>query len=216
MRDLIITENITLDGVIDAAEGWFMPAGDEDTDQSDVIAALAEQREAADAFLTGRPTFEQMRGFWPQQTDDETGVSDYLNRVQKYVVSTTLEDPGWEPTTILRGLDDVSRAQGAHGADIVVTGSLTLVPDLIAAGWWTSTGCSSTRSSSAAGSGCSRTRGRAAPRARRDAAVPLRHRADALPPGSSGLCAATGGWWRGAAEWRARRARGRATARSRR
>ena len=134
MRDLIITENITLDGVIDAAEGWFMPAGDEDTDQSDVIAALAEQREAADAFLTGRLTFEQMRGFWPQQTDDETGVSDYLNRVEKYVVSTTLEDPGWEPTTILRGLDDVRALKGRDGADIVVTGSLTLVPDLIAAG----------------------------------------------------------------------------------
>ena len=134
MRDLIITENITLDGVIDAAEGWFMPAGDEDTDQSDVIAALAEQREAADAFLTGRLTFEQMRGFWPQQTDDETGVSDYLDRVEKYVVSTTLEDPGWEPTTILRGLDDVRALKGRDGADIVVTGSLTLVPDLIAAG----------------------------------------------------------------------------------
>ena len=134
MRDLIITENITLDGVIDAAEGWFMPAGDEDTDQSDVIAALAEQREAADAFLTGRLTFEQMRGFWPQQTDDETGVSDYLNRVEKYVVSTTLEDPGWEPTTILRGLDDVRALKRRRGADIVVTGSLTLVPDLIAAG----------------------------------------------------------------------------------
>ena len=134
MRDLIITENITLDGVIDAAEGWFMPAGDEDTDQSDVIAALAEQREAADAFLTGRLTFEQMRGFWPQLTDDETGVSDYLDRVEKYVVSTTLEDPGWEPTTILRGLDDVRALKGRDGADIVVTGSLTLVPDLIAAG----------------------------------------------------------------------------------
>jgi hypothetical protein len=57
----------------------------------------------ADAFLVGRRTFEQMRGYWPQQTDDETGVSEYLNRVPKYVVSRTLEDPGWEPTTVLRG-----------------------------------------------------------------------------------------------------------------
>jgi hypothetical protein len=40
MRDLIITENITLDGVIDAAEGWFAPAGDEEVDQSDLIAAI--------------------------------------------------------------------------------------------------------------------------------------------------------------------------------
>jgi dihydrofolate reductase len=134
MRDLIITENITLDGVIDAADGWFVPAGDEDVDQSDVIAALAEQREAADAFLAGRETFEQMRGFWPQRAGDETGVSEYLDRVQKYVVSATMGDPGWEPTTVLRGLDDVRALKGRHGGDIVVTGSLTLVPDLIAAG----------------------------------------------------------------------------------
>ena len=80
MRDRIITENITLDGVIDAAEGWFAPAGDEDLDESDLIAALTAQRDAADAFLVGRTTFEQMRGYWPQQTDDTTGISEYLNR----------------------------------------------------------------------------------------------------------------------------------------
>src|SRR5215218_8403899 len=52
MRELIVTENITLDGVIDATEGWFNPAGDDaEIDQSDVEAALREQREAADALL---------------------------------------------------------------------------------------------------------------------------------------------------------------------
>jgi dihydrofolate reductase len=134
MRDLIITENITLDGVIDAAEGWFVPAADAEIDQSDLIAALTEQREAADAFLVGRKTFEEMRGYWPQQTDDTTGVSDYLNRVSKYVVSATLQDPAWEPTTILRGplREEVEALKSAPGADIVVTGSMTLVADLIA------------------------------------------------------------------------------------
>src|SRR4051794_7838047 len=135
MRDLIITENITLDGVIDASGGWFGPAED-DVDRSDITAALTEQREAADAFLTGRRTFEQMREYWPKQTDDTTGISDYLNRVPKYVVSRTLEEPGWEPTTVLRGpLDeDVAALKAAPGADIVVTGSMTLVHGLIAAG----------------------------------------------------------------------------------
>jgi dihydrofolate reductase len=136
VRDLIVTENITLDGVIDAAGGWFAPAGEDDVDQSDVIAAIAEQREAADAFLTGRVTFEQMRGYWPNLTDDETGVSDYLNRVHKYVVSRTLDDPGWEPTTVLHGpLDDeIAALKAAPGKDIVVTGSITLVHDLVATG----------------------------------------------------------------------------------
>ena len=136
MRDLIVTENITLDGVIEATEGWFAPAGDDDVDQSDLIAALTEQREAADAFLVGRTTFEQMRGYWPQQTDDTTGVSEYLNRVSKYVVSRTLQDPAWDPTTVLRGplTEEIQALKSAPGADIVVTGSMTLVHALIAAG----------------------------------------------------------------------------------
>jgi dihydrofolate reductase len=134
MRDLIITENITLDGVIDASEGWFAPAGEEDVDQSDVIAAVKAQSDAADALLVGRTTFEELRGFWPQQTDDETGVSDYLNRVSKYVLSSTLDDPAWERTTVLRGplREEVRKLKEAPGADIVVTGSMTLVADLIA------------------------------------------------------------------------------------
>lgn len=136
MRDLIITQNVTLDGVIDATGGWFAPSGHDDADETDMIEALAEQREAADAFLVGRTTFEEMRSFWPRQTDDETGVADYLNRVHKYVASSTLTDPGWEPTTILSGpLEDEVRAlEQAPGSDIVVTGSLTLVPALIASG----------------------------------------------------------------------------------
>jgi hypothetical protein len=60
MRDLVVTENITLDGVIEATEGWFGPAGGKD-DLSDVETALQEQREAADALFLGRITFEQMR-----------------------------------------------------------------------------------------------------------------------------------------------------------
>jgi dihydrofolate reductase len=136
VRDLVITENITLDGVIDASAGWFAPAGAGDVDSSDQIEAIAEQREAGDAFLVGRRTFEQMRSYWPNRTDDETGVSAYLDRVEKYVVSTTLDDPGWEPTTVLRGplADDIAALKAASGADIVTTGSITLVHALIAEG----------------------------------------------------------------------------------
>src|SRR5665809_113140 len=93
MRKLVVTENITLDGVIDMADNWFDPLN-EDVDQSDLTAANTEHREAADALLVGRNTFEIFRGFWPMQTNDQTGVSDYLNAVDKYVVSSTLDDPG--------------------------------------------------------------------------------------------------------------------------
>jgi dihydrofolate reductase len=137
MRKLIVAENITLDGVIDAAEGWFAPSdADAAADQSDVVEAIREHREAADAFLVGRTTFEQMRGYWPEQTDDTTGISDYLNAVSKFVVSTTLQEPGWANTTVLSGplADEIERLKSAPGADIVCTGSMALVDALITAG----------------------------------------------------------------------------------
>ena len=78
-------------------------------------------------------TFEEMRGFWPAQSDDRTGVSAYLNSVQKYVVSSTLQDAQWEPTTILRGLDDVRRLKESAGGSLVVFGGVQTVRSLVAA-----------------------------------------------------------------------------------
>ena len=77
-----------------------------------------------------------MRGYWPQQTDDTSGVTDYLNRVAKYVVSATLDDPRWQHTTVLRGpfQDEIRALKSKPGKDIVTTGSVTLVHALIAAG----------------------------------------------------------------------------------
>lgn len=135
MRDVIVTENITVDGVIDAADSWFAPAeGTED--QSDINEALREQMAAADAFLVGRVTFEEMRGYWPARTDDTTGVSAYLDSVSKYVVSRTIQDPGWQHTTVLRGnvRDEVRELKARPGGDIVTTGSVTLARELVAAG----------------------------------------------------------------------------------
>jgi dihydrofolate reductase len=79
--------------------------------------------------LVGRATFEAFRSYWPQQTDDQTGVSEYLNRVDKYVFSSTLTHPRWGGTTILRGdlADKVTALKDQAGGDIVATGSITLV-----------------------------------------------------------------------------------------
>jgi dihydrofolate reductase len=133
MRKLIVTQNITLDGVIDAAAGWFSP-GDDTGELAEVTAVLQEQAAAADALLLGRISFEEMRGFWPHQTDDTTGNTEYLNQVRKYVVSSTLSDPEWNNTTVLAGppVDAVRSLKHEPGADIVVTGSIMLVHELIA------------------------------------------------------------------------------------
>ncbi len=134
--ELVVTENITLDGVIDATGGWFDPAGDEGVDNSDVLEALHRQMEVEDALLLGRVTFESFRGYWPQQVDDQTGITQHLNAVAKYVVSGTLEDPEWENSTILRGPleEEVRTLKDAPGKEIGVTGSISVVRSLIAAG----------------------------------------------------------------------------------
>jgi dihydrofolate reductase len=129
-----VTENITLDGVIDAAEGWFAPSGDSDeTDASDV---LQQHMKRQDGLLLGRVTFEQFRGYWPQQKEDSTGITAHLNSVSKYVVSRTLQEPAWENTTVLRGQleEEVERLKREPGGEIGVTGSISVVHSLIAAG----------------------------------------------------------------------------------
>jgi dihydrofolate reductase len=136
LRQLVVTENMTLDGVIDAEGGWFDPAAEEGADYSDVLAVLQRQMKRQDALLLGRVTFESFRGYWPKQTDDTTGITAHLNSVSKYVVSSTLQEPGWENTTILRGPleEDVERLKAEPGGEIGVTGSISVVHSLIAAG----------------------------------------------------------------------------------
>jgi dihydrofolate reductase len=133
VRDLVVTENISVDGVL---EGDFYVRAGEFEGGADVDDALREQRERADALLVGRATFEAFRGYWPEQRDDPSGTSEYLNAVSKYVVSTTLTaaDLGWKHTTVLRSLGDVRSLKEQEGADIVATGSITLVHSLIDAG----------------------------------------------------------------------------------
>jgi len=135
MRKLVVTENITLDGVIDMAGGWFDPLAP-DVDQSDITAATAEHRATADALILGRETFESFRGFWPHVEDDPTGVSDYLDAVAKYVVSQAIDEPGWQNTTVLGGpvADEVAALKEAPGRDIVATGSIRLVRALVEEG----------------------------------------------------------------------------------
>jgi dihydrofolate reductase len=136
VRTLAITQNITLDGSIEMIGDWFDPQGGAGEDTSDVLAESRRQDETADALLVGRRTFEDFRGYWPLQTEDPTGITAYLDRVQKYVVSSTLTEPGWEPTTVLSGdpVAAVRELKEQPGQDIVVTGSITLTHALIAAG----------------------------------------------------------------------------------
>ena len=137
MRELIITENITIDGVIDASEGWFVPSGsDDEHDAAELAKVQQEHMSGADAVLLGRVTYQEFEDYWPKQADDQTGISDYLNNVTKYVVSGTLSNPTWQHTTVLRGplLDEVAALKAEPGQAIVTTGSIQLVQALVPSG----------------------------------------------------------------------------------
>jgi dihydrofolate reductase len=135
VRTLAITQNVTLDGSIELLGDWFDPQEGAEGDGSDLLEEMRRQDATADALLLGRRTFEDFRGFWPAQTDDRTGIAAYLDQVQKHVVSSTLTDPGWEPTSVLTGdpLAAVRELKSQPGQDIVVTGSITLCHALVAA-----------------------------------------------------------------------------------
>jgi dihydrofolate reductase len=136
MGELVVTENMAVDGVIEQIDDWFSPAGASGTDTSDIEATLREHMHGQGALLLGRKTFEAFRGYWPAQTDDRTGIRDHLNRVPKYVVSTTLHDPEWQNTEVLRGDvgAQVEKLKERIAGEIGVTGSIMLVHSLIANG----------------------------------------------------------------------------------
>jgi len=132
VRTLAITQNVTADGAVEMLGDWFDPTAED----RQVTEAMNRFTERQDALLLGRRTFEDFRSFWPKQTDDRTGITDELNRVQKYVVSATMTDPQWQDSTILTDdwLARVAELKEQPGGDIGVTGRIRLCHALIAAG----------------------------------------------------------------------------------
>lgn len=142
MRKLVVSEFITLDGVIQAPgasdedlDGDFEHGGWQRQYMEQVAgAAGAERMAASDAMLLGRKTYEYFAGFWP--TADVPGISDHMNGVAKYVVSTTLRDLSWQNSTLLTGdlADEVNHLKSRPGKDIMVVGSGNLARSLIQRG----------------------------------------------------------------------------------
>lgn len=137
MRRLVVTENVTLDGRIEMIDDWFDPRGPADPAAAAELAEdEREVQEQFDAILLGRRTYQDFEGYWPEQTDDATGITDYLNRTRKYVLSSTLGEPAWQNTTVLRGplAEEVAALKELPGRDIVATGSMSVVAALAGTG----------------------------------------------------------------------------------
>jgi dihydrofolate reductase len=134
MGRIVVTEFISLDGVIED------PGGAEDyehggwTFQFNAGPAFEtfkyEELQASDAQLLGRITYDGFAKAWPS-IEGEFG--DKMNSMPKYVVSTTVEHPEWNNTTVIRGdiADEVRKLKEQYERDILIAGSARLVQSLI-------------------------------------------------------------------------------------
>jgi dihydrofolate reductase len=134
MGKIIVSDNVSLDGVIQD------PAGDESFPRGGWVGAIKNRPElgqlalddalGSDAMLMGRRTYEWFAGRWPSRTG---ALADRLNGLPKYVMSSTIEDPAWNNSTILKGdlLDEVSGLKRRFHRDILVTASFGIVRVLL-------------------------------------------------------------------------------------
>jgi dihydrofolate reductase len=137
MGRIVVTEFVSLDGVMEdpgGAEnfehgGWsFEFNRGEDGDKFKLDEALESE-----ALLLGRVTYEGFADAWPSR---EGEFADKFNSMPKYVVSSTLEEPGWNNSTVIKGdlAGEVSKLKQDLDGDIVVHGSAQLVQGLLELG----------------------------------------------------------------------------------
>ena len=134
MGKIVISDNITLDGVIQD------PAGDEGfrhggwvgliKDRPELNTLALDEALGAEALLLGRRSYEWLAARWPSRSGE---LADRLNSLPKYVVSSTLEDPDWNNSTVLKGdvLHEVSKLKQELDGEIVVPASFQLVRALM-------------------------------------------------------------------------------------
>jgi dihydrofolate reductase len=136
MAKIIISENVSLDGVIQDPAGdegfrhggWIGRIGDRSRDEAARVAL--DEALGTEAMLLGRRSYEFLAARWPSRTG---ALADRLNSKPKYVVSSTLQDPGWNNTTVLKGdaVSEVSTLKQQLAGDIVVAASFQLLPTLL-------------------------------------------------------------------------------------
>ncbi len=134
MGRIVVTEFVSLDGVMEDPGGGesFKHGGwTFEIDRGEGMAFKLEETMATDALLLGRVTYEEFAKAWPSRDGE---FADKLNSLPKYVVSSTLERPAWNNSSVLKGdLDgEVAKLKERYdGGDVVVHGSAQLTQALI-------------------------------------------------------------------------------------
>jgi dihydrofolate reductase len=134
MGKIVISDNVTLDGVVQD------PAGDEGfrvggwvgliKDRPEIGKLALDEAMGTEALLLGRRSYEWFAARWPSRTGE---LADRLNSLPKYVVSSTLEDPDWSNSTVLKGdpVEAVTKLKQELDGEIVVPASFQLVRTLM-------------------------------------------------------------------------------------
>jgi dihydrofolate reductase len=136
MGTIVISENVSLDGVVQDPTGeegfrhggWFNQIGDKDREGWAKVGF--DEALGAEAMLLGRRSYEYLAARWPSRSGE---WADRLNGLPKYVVSTTLVDPKWNNSTVLKGevVNEVSKLKQELDGEIVVAASRQLVRTLM-------------------------------------------------------------------------------------
>lgn len=84
--------------------------------------------------LLGRRTYDIFAAFWPYAEGDNKPMSEAFDRANKYVLTRGDQPLEWQNSRRLRGMEDVAKVKAAEGSDIIIQGSSTIYPDLLAAG----------------------------------------------------------------------------------
>jgi dihydrofolate reductase len=135
MRKIFVLEFITLDGVIQAPGGpeedtsssfafggWTAPYFDEMSGEE-----MNTQMKETAALLLGGKTYDIWEKFWPEHTEQWPQV----NMITKYVVSSTLQNPTWEHTVVIKDIEALIELKNSDGPDLQVYGSANLVQTLM-------------------------------------------------------------------------------------
>jgi dihydrofolate reductase len=124
MRNLVVTEFLSLDGIMEDPSWTFKYWNDE------IASFKGEESTASDALLLGRVTYQGFAAAWPQSKDQGAA---YFNGVRKYVVSTTLDKAEWNNSMIIKDnvMEEIAKLKQQDGKDIIVHGSATLAQSLM-------------------------------------------------------------------------------------
>ncbi|QNE17758.1 dihydrofolate reductase family protein [Kribbella qitaiheensis] len=141
---IVLTEFVTLDGVSqgpgssteDTSDGftrggWLVPYLDET-----FVRRTSEWLDLADGLLLGRRTYQAFARDWPQITDPDDPFTERMNSLPKYVVTNTLTEGSWRPTTVLQGdpIKTVAELKAQPGRELQIHGSARLGGALLGAG----------------------------------------------------------------------------------